>query len=168
MSYFAVGYIHGGDVEDMLTFCDLISGSRKPYHAYFLEQELLNIVQLWPVFLHQMEVIDILKSSYRKSLRKHRKLKSIGPVPNRIRSFGPAFKMLRYRPNNFKTIITLDMNKTPALISVQGHSQKIVHELAKKVGIGPIFEVKDDSVLLPSEMLDLQFSVGKILQIIGK
>ena len=167
MTYVAVGEVYGGDVEDMLQFCDLISWEKKPFHATYLEEELLKRVQLWPVYLHQVQITQLLERTYTLSLRKHKKQKTAGLVPpNRIQYINS--KVLRYRPNRLKTIITLDMNRFPALLSVQGYFPDIVQKYSEKAHIGPVVSVEDNKVLFPSNIADLQLSLGTVASILSR
>lgn len=161
MTYIAVGEIHGGDVENMLLFCRTISGFKTPRHIHFLEQKLFDMLQMWPVYLDEVSVHNLLESTYELALQKHRKLKSPGPFPNRVRLCN--FKTLKYNTVRSKITITLDMSRGPALLSFQGYFYS-VQKYAEKAGVGPVIAVEDNNVLLPSQMLNIQISLGTALR----
>mgnify|MGYP001568888070 FL=1 len=166
MTYVAVGQVYGGDVEDMLCFCDLISsGDKKPYHATFLEEKLLKKVELWPVNLAWYEVDCLLKKSYKKAVEKHFKLGSVGPLPLPIQ-FLTYERLLRFRRHG--TIVTLDMAYAPALLLVQGYSAEVVQEYASKANLSPVVQIESDNkVLRPSEVVNLQLSLGTVAALLG-
>ncbi len=167
MTYVALGKVYGGDVENILEFCNLInpiSGVQKPYHAAFLEKELLKRVQLWPVGLNWFEIRHLLKKSYKKALEKHFRLESAGPLPGEI-WFLTYQRRLRYR--SCGTIFTLDMAYEPALLSIQGYSAQTVQEYASKAGLSPVVQTSENRVLLPSEAANLQLSLGTVTELLS-
>lgn len=166
MTYVAVGEVYGGDVENMLQFCSLISRETKPYHAEFLEKELLKMVALWPVYLDWYEIYRLLERTYKKAVEKHFKLKSTGPLPKRIQFFTHQ-RLLRYR--SYGTIITLDMAYAlAALLLVQGYSVQSVERCASKANLSPVVRTSESEVLLPSEAINLQLSLGTVSNLLSK
>lgn len=164
MTYIAVGYANDGDVEAMLQFCHMISEKSEPYHGTFLRRKLLERIQFWPVYLDWSEMLRMVKGTYKKALRKHYKESSVPNIlPNRI--YYVASKVLRYRPKGGKSIITIDMNYGPVIL-VQSYSKDLALKYADRANIGPVIEVSGDKVLLPSEALNLQLSLGTVLHLL--
>ncbi len=165
MTYVAVGQVYGGNVENMLQFCDVISRVQKPYHADFLERELLRNLELWPVDLDWYEIYRLLQRSYKKAVEKHFKLESTGPLPNQIQ-FLTWERLLRYRSSG--TIITLDMSYAPTLLSIQGHSAQTVQEYASKASLSLVVQMSENRVLLPREAANLQLSLGTVAELLSR
>jgi len=105
-----------GEVEILLHFCSLVSkGASKPFHVEFLEKELNRMVRIWPVFLENSEIEELIRRTYNQALRKHFHENRFGPRPGRITyrhnsvryttSRGAVITLVMYGPNGCTFLI---------------------------------------------------------------
>ncbi len=159
-SYLAIGKVYGGDVDNLLSLCDLVGD--QSYHVAFFAEEIKKLLELWPVYLNDVSLLCVLKKTYRKALKKHRKLNLYGPLPICMQYFRDS-SILRFRCSDM--IVTLDISES--LILIQSYSESIVRNLASKAGIGMVFKISGKRVLFPKEVLDLKIQIGAVVDSVG-
>lgn len=158
--------LHGyGNVELLLLFCGVISGSKPPYHAEFLVQRLMRKIELWPVDLEPKTIRNIVAVSYDAALRKHIALNSRGPLPNGI-TYYTHYNTARYRPNisgkTYGMTITLDLGMSVLLVQGPNPESVLTYSNRGVDMLGP-FSIETDRVLLPSEVCNIRVPLGMII-----